>query len=81
MPKVSPEVTARVESGSKRIPVIVTLARGADPALLEPTGMTITRAMESIPVVAGTVAAGDVADLAELGAVERVEYDGEMHAL
>jgi hypothetical protein len=82
--KVSPEVMARVERAteeSSEIPVIVTLAPGADPAVLEPKGMRIRRVMENIPAVAGSVAVGDLADLAELGEVERVEYDGEMHAL
>jgi len=81
--KVSPEVAARVESTTEgEVPVIVTLAPGTDPTVLEPTGMTIGRVIESIPAVAGTVADADVlANLAALGAVERVEYDGEMHAL
>jgi hypothetical protein len=82
--KVSAEVMARVESGMEEpqeIPVIITLAPGTDPAVLEPKGIRIRRVMENIPAVAGTVAAGDVTDLAELGEVERVEYDGEMYAL
>jgi hypothetical protein len=82
--KVSPEVIARVKGateGSEEIPVIVTLAPDVDPTVLEPTGMRIRRVMENIPAVAGTVAGADVARLAELGEVERVEYDGEMHAL
>jgi len=82
--KVSPEVMARVESAteeSREIPVIVTLAPGTDPAVLEPKGIRIRRVMENTPVVAGTVAGADVTGLAELGEVERVEYDGEMYAL
>ena len=83
--KVSPEVAARVESATEEsgeVPVIVTLAPGTDPTVLEPTGMTIRRVIESIPAVAGTVADADVlTDLAALGKVERIEYDGEMHAL
>ncbi len=82
--KVSPEVMARVASAteeSSEIPVIVTLAPGADPAVLEPKGITIRRVMENAPLVAGTVAGADVTDLAELREVERVEYDGEMYAL
>ena len=43
--------------------------------------MRISRVMESIPAVAGTVACADVANLAELHKVERIEYDGQMHAL
>jgi hypothetical protein len=82
--KVSAELMARVERGmgeSREIPVIVTLAPGTDPAVLEPKGIRIRRVMENIPVVAGTVAGADVTGLAELGEVERVEYDGEMYAL
>lgn len=37
--------------------------------------------MENIPAVAGTVSGADVTNVAELGKVERVEYDGEMYAL
>jgi hypothetical protein len=37
--------------------------------------------MDNIPAVAGTVAGGAVRRLAELDEVQRVEYDGEMHAL
>jgi hypothetical protein len=82
--KVSPEVMARVERGTEEstdIPVIVTVAPGTDPAALEPKGMRIHRVMENIPAVAGTVAGANVTGLADLGEVERVEYDGEMHAL
>jgi hypothetical protein len=82
--KVSPEVSARVKGAieeSKEIPVIVTLAPGSDPAVLEPTGMRVHRVMDNIPAVAGTVAGGAVRRLAELDEVQRVEYDGEMHAL
>jgi hypothetical protein len=82
--KVSAELMARVERAteeSREIPVIVTLAPGTDPAVLEPKGIRIRRVMENIPVVAGTVAGADVTALAELGEVERVEYDGEMYAL
>lgn len=74
---------ARVESAedSADIPVVVTLAPGVDPAALEPKGLKIHRVMENMPAVAGTVAGADVAGLADLGEVERVEYDGEMYAL
>lgn len=83
--KISPDVTARVDSATEEsgaVPVIVTLAPGTDPGVLEPTGMTIGRVIESIHAVAGTVADADVlANLAALSEVERVEYDGEMFAL
>jgi hypothetical protein len=82
--KVSPEVIARVNGAieeSKEIPVIVTLAPGSDPAVLEPAGMRVSRVMENIPAVAGTVAGAAVSHLAELAEVQHVEYDGEMHAL
>jgi hypothetical protein len=82
MQKIDPEVITRAEgAGSREIPVIVTLAPGADPAVLEPTGMKVGRVMENAPMVSGTVAAADVAKLGELTEVERVEYDGEMQAL
>ena len=84
MQKISPELMARVESATaetQEIPVIVTLAPGTDAAVLDSTGIKVGRGMENIPAVAGTVAAEDVAKLAELTEVERVEYDGEMHAL
>lgn len=81
---VSPEVMVRVESAtdeSGEIPVIVTFAPGTDPAVLERTGMRINRVMENIPAAAGTVAGADITTLAALDEVQRVEYDGEMHAL
>ena len=84
MPKISPELMTRIESAraeTQEIPVIVTLAPGTDPAVLDSTGIKVGRGMENIPAVAGSVAAEDVAKLAELTEVVRVEYDGEMHAL
>lgn len=82
--KVSSEVMARVQGAteeSREISVIVTLAPGTDPTVLEPKGIRIRQVMENIPAVAGTVTGADVTDLAELKEVERVEYDGEMYAL
>jgi hypothetical protein len=84
MPKISPELMTRIENAraeTQEIPVIVTLAPGTDAAVLDSTGLKVGRGMENIPAVAGTVAADDVAKLAELSEVVRVEYDGEMHAL
>jgi hypothetical protein len=82
--KISPEVMEKAEAPEgkhREIPVIVTLAPGADPATLESKGIIIRRIMENIPAIAGTVTGAAVSELAQLDEVERVELDGEMHAL
>jgi hypothetical protein len=79
--KVSPELMDRVErepDDSSEIPVIVTLAPGTDPAAVEAKGMRIDHVIDNAPLVIGTVAGANVTGLADLGEVERVEYDGRM---
>ncbi|HEX2050063.1 MAG TPA: hypothetical protein VHJ34_05430 [Actinomycetota bacterium] len=66
---------------AREVPVIVTLARGADAAALEGAGLTIGRRFAHLPGVSGTVRADAVDALAGAPGVELVEFDGEVWAL
>jgi hypothetical protein len=63
-----------------RVPVIVTLAPGAEPAGLQQAGLSIERRFELIPAVAGAIAASDIPALARLDTVELIELDSEVRA-
>lgn len=85
---MSTQVSAQLERAAQRaseagreVAVIVTHRPEADRASLERAGLTIRLAYGAIPAVAGTVAAPDVERLAALEEVERIELDGEVHAL
>jgi hypothetical protein len=61
--------------------VIVTLAPGVDPSVLELAGMRIAHVMRNTPVVSGTINAAAFAAISTLDGVERIEADGTMRAL
>ena len=73
------EDAAREES-QREIPVIVTITRGADLALLEQRGLKVLHTYENISAVSGTLTAAEVNGLAALDQVERIDYDGRAHA-
>jgi len=72
---------AKVAGHSTRIPVIVTLAAGADVSSLQRIGLEITHIYENIRSVAGKISAEDIRQLEDLEQVESIEFDGEVHAL
>lgn len=81
--KIGEELARRLAEADPEaeVPVLVTLKPGADPAALQRGGMKVGRSFQAIPVVAGTVRADRVRQLAELGEVELIDYDGEVRAL
>lgn len=83
--KVSPALREQLESAGaeqREIPVIVTLAEGADAAgLARQQGIEIRHAYENIPALAATATPAQVHELARLDQVELIEPDGEMRAL
>lgn len=75
-------VTAmKVDRPEDPIPVIVTVRPGTGTAGMESKGLNVERSLESVSAVAGTVAAGDIEDLATLEEVRAIEYDGEIRTL
>lgn len=79
--KVNDELQKQLEEAEKadpeqEIPVIVTLATDADPAVLEQKGVKIQRTFENIPAVAMILTASQVNEVAQLDQVERIEFDG-----
>jgi hypothetical protein len=83
--KVSPPLREQLEAAGTeeaRIPIIVTVAEGADGAALAGrTGMEVRHAYENIPAVAATATPAQVRELAQQEQVELIEPDGEMRAL
>jgi hypothetical protein len=83
--KVSPALREQLESAGAeqaRIPIIVTLAEGADASgLASRAGIELRHAYENIPAVAATATPAQVRELAQLEQVELIEPDGEMRAL
>ncbi|MBN1640782.1 MAG: hypothetical protein JXA09_06080 [Anaerolineae bacterium] len=73
------QATAEQEP-DREIPVIVTVAPGSDVGLLAQSGLRIEHVFGLISAVSGTVRASDVAQLAQLEAVVRVEYDAPVRA-
>lgn len=63
------------------IPVIVTLRNAVDVDTLRDHGLRVSGVFARIAAVSGRVQASEVTRLASLVDVERIEYDGEMHAL
>ena len=72
---------AYAEAPEKEIPVIVTITAGSDVETLARKGLKVQRVFENVPAVSGTLTATEVRELAEVEQVEKVEYDGEVHAL
>lgn len=72
---------AHAEAPEREIPVIVTITEGSDVETLSRKGLKVQRVFENVPAVSGTATATEVRELAEVHQVERVEYDGEVHAL
>jgi hypothetical protein len=62
-----------------RLPFIVTLAPGAEAGSVVP--FVPTQVVDVIRMVAGEMTARQALDLAAHPLVERVEYDGQAHAL
>jgi hypothetical protein len=81
--KISEELATRLEEAEAQaaMPVIVTLKPGAEVTELEHKGLKVRKVFESISAVAGTLTPAAAPGLAELEQVEKVEYDGEVHAL
>lgn len=79
--KTSADVRRRVTGGEAAIPVIVTVQPGTESTILRDTGLTVERVFENISAVAGTATPGAVDKLEALPVVERIEYDGPMHAI
>ena len=63
----------------QKIPVIVTLAAGADTSVIEKKGLK--RISEHVPLYAGTLTAVEIRELAQQSEVERIEYDERAWAL
>jgi hypothetical protein len=84
--KVNDELLRQLEEAAKQdsqreIPVIVTVAVGADPATLEQKGLRIQYIFDEISAISGTLNAAAVNELAQLDQVEVIEYDGQVWAL
>lgn len=78
--KIADDLAMRLDEGGE-VPVIVTLAPGGDVAELERSGLSVGRVFESIRAVSGTLTADAARALDASPQVERIEYDGEAHAL
>lgn len=65
----------------REIPVIVTIKSGTDPAILTRLWLKIQHTFESISTVSGTLTAAEIAGLAQLSEIERIEFDGTVRAL
>ncbi len=72
---------AETSGCAQEIPVIVTLRSSADVDALRAHGLRVRHVFADIAAVAGRVQTSQVTRLADLLSVERIEYDGEMHAL
>jgi hypothetical protein len=72
---------ARADDPDHREPVVVTLHRHADTAVLSQAGLQIRHVLRARPIVTGTLDAAALEQLAKLDVVARIEPDGEMHAL
>lgn len=63
------------------VPVIITVKENADLESLKTTGLKINHIYQNINAVSGTLPASAVNSVAKLDDVERIEFDGEVHAL
>ena len=82
--KINAELSRRLKEdkpGEKDLPVIVTIKEDADLESLKTTGLKINHIYENINAVSGTLPASAVNSVAKLDDVERIEFDGEVHAL
>lgn len=71
---------AEASDPDKEIPVIVTIRPGAAVEGLSLQGLVVKRVFNAIPALSGVIAARAVHALQDLDEVERVEYDGNIHA-
>ncbi len=83
--KIDVELQNQIKSAQsdpqREIPVIVSLAAGANIEKLAQRGLKINRIFDAIEAVAGTLTAAEINALSKWDQVNRIEYDGEMHAL
>jgi CheY-like chemotaxis protein len=82
--KINAELTRRLkedEPSENEVPVIITVKENADLDSLKKTGLKINHIYQNINAVSGTLPASAVNSVAKLDDVERIEFDGEVHAL
>lgn len=84
--KVNDELLKQLAEAKKvdphrEIPVVITLTTGTDPSVLEQKGLKIHHIFKSISAVSGTLTALEINELVQSNQVERIEYDGTVHAL
>lgn len=75
------ELLAHHYAAADRVPVIVKLARDTSSNALEACGLAVTHQFDAIGSMSGTIRAADIENLERLPDVERIEFDGQMHAL
>ncbi len=71
--------TARRAGPGQRIPVIVTLAEGADAGAVEAKGLQ--QISQHLPIYAGELGVAEIEEIARWQRVERIEYDSPASAL
>lgn len=84
--KISEELSQQLKevgeaSSTKELPVIITVEENSDLNALQEKGLKIQHRFESINAVAGTLPAAAVREVALLGQVQQIDYDGEVQAL
>ncbi|MDQ5843679.1 MAG: protease inhibitor I9 family protein [Acidobacteriota bacterium] len=82
--KINAELSQRLkqdEPTGKEVPVIITVKENADLDSLKKNGLKINHIYQNINAVSGTLPASAVKSIAKLDEVERIEFDGEVHAL
>ena len=71
---------AEMSAPDREIPVIVTMTESGEIADLERIGLEVVHVIESISAVSGTLTAAEIRAAAEISAVERIEFDGEVRS-
>ena len=81
--KVNDELLKIAEAAEpqQEIPVIVTVAPGANLTALEQKGLKIQHSFKNISAVSGTLPASEINTLSQIDEVERIEYDSKAWAL
>ena len=82
--KINAELSRRLKEDKpteNEVPVIITVKEKADLDSLKKTGLKINHIYQNINAVSGTLPASAVNSVAKLDEVERIEFDGEVHAL